>query len=180
MQKKLVVICKERDEVGSNLLRKLIENNKQPIDLVTQTSKVWQDNKATGNYGRLATNVLFINNVKGVKELEAINKNVYDEYGIRIGYAGSRAYIVVNPEELADSRDYSVFLSDFTKLEESDNKLLLDEDMVDRTERIAKHKLFTKVVKGKTKIRKQQLVYGVSVFYKQFLSDFLELENEDD
>ena len=121
-QTTLIVVCK--DELLINQLKKYVETNDDKdeenvvgtkdgsVKIVAWNEKVWLDNKKAGN---IASKVLLIGNVKGVDKLIPIIDVKYNEYGIKYGWAGNQAILIVDPKALSNEADYDAFFEALQK-----------------------------------------------------------------
>lgn len=117
----LIVVYKEKDEIGVNQLRKLLETKDDTEDgivgvedrtvkVVPWLEKVWLQNKATG---KLDSKVLLIDDIKGAKSLLPVIDVKYSKHGITYGWAGNQAIISIEEKALIKKEDYEAFLADF-------------------------------------------------------------------
>ena len=123
----LIVVYKEKDEIGVNQLRKLLETKDdtdegivgvedRTVEIVPWLEKVWLQNKATG---KLDSKVLLIDDIKGAKSLLPVIDVKYSKHGITYGWAGNQAIISIEEKALVKKEDYEAFLADFETITES-------------------------------------------------------------
>ena len=123
----LIVVYKEKDEIGVNQLRKLLETKDdtdegivgvedRTVKIVPWLEKVWLQNKATG---KLDSKVLLIDDIKGAKSLLPVIDVKYSKHGITYGWAGNQAIISIEEKALVKKEDYEAFLADFETITES-------------------------------------------------------------
>lgn len=121
--KTLIVVYE--DEVLVNQLKKLVETNDDESDssivgtrdgsvsIVSWSEKVWLDQKKAGN---INNKVLFLGKIKGTEHLLPVVDMKFDEYGVKYGWAGNQAIIVVDTGILNDEVQYDEFFEKFCKL----------------------------------------------------------------
>ena len=124
----LLVVYKEADEMILNLLKKLVETKDDKSDetivgtedgtvrIVAWTEKIWSQNKEAGNTGDLADKILFIGNIKGTGSLAPVLSIKFNKYGVRYGFAGNQALLMIEPNELVEEEKYKKFLKDLDKI----------------------------------------------------------------
>lgn len=121
--KTLIVVYK--DEMLMNQLKKLVETNDdsetgevvgtkdQSINIVSWTEKVWLGNKKAGN---IKDKVLFLGDIKGTDKLIPVVDVVFDEYGVKFGWAGNQAILYSDIKALSDRKAYILFLGKLAEL----------------------------------------------------------------
>ncbi|MBR5246747.1 MAG: hypothetical protein IKV25_05185 [Clostridia bacterium] len=70
-------------------------------------------NKKAGN---IDSKVLFIGDVKGVDKLIPVVDVMFDNFGVKYGWAGKQAVIYIEPSQLSDYDKYEEFLEEINKL----------------------------------------------------------------
>lgn len=121
--KTLIVVYK--DELILNQLKKLVETNDDDketgtivgtedgsITIVAWDEKMWLSQKKAGT---VEDKVLFIGNIKGTDKLEPVIDYKFDKWGIKYGWAGKQALILVDEYAVGKKEDYEAFLAEFKK-----------------------------------------------------------------
>lgn len=123
MPKTLIVVYK--DEMLMNQLKKLVETNDasesgdivgttdDSINIVSWTEKVWIGNKKAGN---IKDKVLFLGEIKGTDKLIPVIDVVFDDCGVKFGWAGNQAILYSEIKALNDRDAYISFLGKLAKL----------------------------------------------------------------
>lgn len=123
MPKTLIVVYK--DEMLMNQLKKLVETNDasesgdivgttdDSINIVSWTEKVWLGNKKAGN---IKDKVLFLGEIKGTDKLIPVIDVVFDDCGVKFGWAGNQAILYSEIKALNDRDAYISFLGKLAKL----------------------------------------------------------------
>ena len=123
MQKTLIVVYK--DEMLMNQLKKLVETKDDSetgevvgtrddsINIVSWTEKVWLGNKKAGN---IKDKVLFLGDIKGSDKLIPVIDTVFDNYGVKFGWAGNQAIVYADIKKLNDRATYISFLEKLAEL----------------------------------------------------------------
>lgn len=120
--KTLFIVFKDKDEMYSNQLRKLIhtkDDNTKKNDIVgIEVSSVnivaWNEKQWIAQKGTVSTSekVLFIGKVKGTEQLIPIIDEKYNKYGIKYGWAGNQAVLYADSKFLLRKEDYEAFLKE--------------------------------------------------------------------
>ena len=123
ISKTLIVVYK--DELYANQIKKLIETKDDDengqsvgtkddsVKVVAWNEKTWLANKKAGN---IDSKVLFIGDVKGVDKLIPVVDVMFDNFGVKYGWAGKQAVIYIEPSQLSDYDKYEEFLEEISKL----------------------------------------------------------------
>lgn len=123
MAKTLIVVYK--DEMLMNQLKKLVETNDDAesgevvgttddsINIVSWTEKVWLGNKKAGN---IKDKVLFLGDIKGTDKLIPVIDVVFDDSGVKFGWAGNQAILYSDIKALSDRDAYISFLEKLAEL----------------------------------------------------------------
>lgn len=123
MPKTLIVVYK--DEMLMNQLKKLVETNNdsetgevvgttdESINIVSWTEKVWLGNKKAGN---IKDKVLFLGDIKGTDKLIPVVDVVFDDCGVKFGWAGNQAILYSDIKALIDRDAYISFLGKLAEL----------------------------------------------------------------
>lgn len=174
----LIVVYKGIGKIAADQLKKLVsqEDNKRKLteeqeesvfEIIAMEEKVYIDNARTTPY---RDPVLFIDNVKGCKEIKPIAKPKHYGYGVICGFAGPQAVLTVNPKALSKVDMYDKFFEELNSL---------------TFQQISKaprgiHAFLNSLghgVKGTLKARddlkRQQIIYGVTKLYYEDLRDFM-------
>lgn len=107
-----------QDELHVNQLKKLVETKDDGLEdtigtkdgsvqIVAWSEKVWLEQKKAGN---INNKVLFIGDVRGTDKLIPVVDVVFEEYGVKYGWAGNQAIIWVEPKQLEVESNYNAFL----------------------------------------------------------------------
>ncbi len=121
-KRNLIVVYK--DELILNQLRKLVESNDDQEDavvgiedgsvsIVAWSEKVWRDQKKAGV---IADKVLFLGNCKSSEELLPIVDLVFEDNGVKFGWAGKQAVLSYDVRALDDSEIYARFLDELKEM----------------------------------------------------------------
>ncbi len=123
LEKTLIVVYK--DEMLMNQLKKLVETHdtvnsdrvsgtvREPFNIVAWTEKVWLGNKKAGN---IKDKVLFLGDIKGTDKLIPVIDVVFDNYGVKYGWAGNQAILYSESKALNDREAYISFLNTIAEL----------------------------------------------------------------
>ena len=123
LEKTLIVVYK--DEMLMNQLKKLVETHdtvnsdrvsgtvREPFNIVAWTEKVWLGNKKAGN---IKDKVLFLGDIKGTDKLIPVIDVVFDNYGVKYGWAGNQAILYSESKDLNDREAYISFLNTIAEL----------------------------------------------------------------
>lgn len=121
--KTLIVVYK--DEMLINQLKKLVETNDDgdngdvvgttdgSINIVAWSEKVWLGNKKAGN---IKDKILFLGDIKGTDKLIPIIDVVFNDYGVKFGWAGNQAVLYCSIKEIASREVYNQFLDEIVQL----------------------------------------------------------------
>lgn len=187
--KTLIVVYK--DELLLNQLKKLVETNDDDketgkivgtedgsITIVAWDEKMWLSQKKAGT---VEDKVLFIGNVKGTDKLEPLIDYKFDKWGIKYGWAGKQALILVDEYAVGKKEDYEAFLAEFKKQTLPEKKKEKTPVKVVKKGGIAV--LFGLVglgasfavdfFKDKAKLRQQLYLYGILDLYNNYLDKFM-------
>ncbi len=119
----LIVVYK--DELHVNQLKKLVETKDDcdsetaigtkdgSVQIVAWTEKIWLKQKEKGN---INNKVLFLGGIKGTDRLIPVIDIVFDQYGVKYGWAGNQAIIWIEPKALDDEESYKAFLEQLRAL----------------------------------------------------------------
>ena len=121
-RKTLIVVYK--DELLMNQLKKMVEthdDNEQgiigtrddSISIISWTEKVWLGNKKAGN---IQGKILFLGEIRGTDKLIPVIDVMFDECGVKFGWAGNQAVVYADPKVLTTREDYDAFLENFSAL----------------------------------------------------------------
>lgn len=135
-KKTLIVVYK--DELLMNQLKKMIETHDDnedsivgtrddSINVVSWTEKVWLGNKKAGN---IQGKILFLGDVKGTDKLIPVLDVMFDDCGVKYGWAGNQAVLYADPKLLVDRQAYDEFLKKISDLPVPDFLKTLKEDVV--------------------------------------------------
>ena len=135
-KKTLIVVYK--DELLMNQLKKMIETHDDnedsivgtrddSINVVSWTEKVWLGNKKAGN---IQGKILFLGDIKGTDKLIPVLDVMFDDCGVKYGWAGNQAVLYADPKLLVDRQAYDEFLKKLSDLPVPDFLKTLKEDVV--------------------------------------------------
>ncbi len=187
-KKTLIIVYK--DELIVNQIRKSVDTHDDTevnvigtkddsIEIVSWTEKVWKAQKKAGD---MKGKILFIGDIKGVKDLLPIIDVKFNEYGVKFGWAGKQAVIYANLNELRDSKTYFEFMQkllelpvpDFLKktakrvgIVKGEKEMMKWVPAGDILSRCAEWFMDKKVVE------RQMLFYGVVKMYYEGLEEFM-------
>ncbi len=185
---KLIVVYK--DELVLNQLRKLIETNDDREDgeivgtedgtvaVIAWDEKMWLEQKKAGN---IATKILFIGDVKGTDKLSPLLDIKYDKWGIKYGWSGKQAMIIVNDHYVSKRDHYNAFIKEFQveqlpekKSASLPKKALIYGGIGAAFGLIGIGALAVKdLFKDKKKVRQQLYLFGIMEMYKNHLDEFM-------
>ena len=196
----LVVVCK--DEMLVNQLRKLVETKDDTgeesvigtrdgsVKIVAWTEKVWLDQKKAGN---IDSKVLLVGDIKGVDKLIPVLDIIFEECGVKYGWAGNQAVIAIDPKALKKEEDYNAFLEKLNALPVPE--IIKKKPQAAPKENAAKAgaavgiaavfgmiaglgaagaELAMSVFSNKTAVKQQMLFYGVLNLYNNHLEEFMQ------
>ncbi len=180
----LIVVYK--DELVMNFLRKMVETDDDTdviigtedgtVTIVPWIEKVWLQNKEAGT---IDSKILLLNNIKGFKALEPVIDVKFNKYGVKYGWAGKQALLIVNEKDLK-KEEYDEFLEEFKKLALPEKKKAhkkfkvaekLATAMLDPVSLVAAY--LSDYFRDKKKVRQQLLLYGVAKLYENDLETFM-------
>lgn len=191
----LFLIFKDKDEMFSNQLRKLVatkDDNTEikevigtedgSVNVVAWNEKQWLNQKGTVD---TSEKVLFLGDVKGTDKLIPVIDEKYNQYGIHYGWAGNQAIIYVEKNSLKKREDYDRFLSEMRQ--KTDVKTMQKDKKIDLIlKRILRVKLLipffalfhlAEVIKDvfedKDLVRNQQYFLGIFEMYMNHLEIFM-------
>ena len=185
--RQLIIVYK--DELALNFMRKLIETNDdkdetivgtrdKSVKVISWDEKMWLDNKKAGN---INAKVLFIGNVKWTDKLLPLIDVKYNKWGIKYGWAGKQAIIVVDESAVKDRKFYERFLEDFSSTTEKNkfqgiNLVMPAVVLNPRFGLLALcAKLAVDYFKDKKKVRQQLYIHGIRELYLNHLETFMQL-----
>lgn len=188
----LIVVYKEKDELGVNQLRKLLDTKDDTPDsivgvqdrtvkIVAWLEKVWLQNKATG---KLDSKVLLIDDIKGAKSLLPIIEVKYSKHGITYGWAGNQAIISIEEKALTKKEDYEAFLAELTAIAdqigaEYGKKIAEDSAKILKEAWLTTVPLVGTYFSGKLmgdalkQVREQMLMFAITHLYLNHLDAFI-------
>lgn len=191
----LILVFKDKDELYSNLLRKLVDtkdDNQDTGEVVgTEDGSVeivaWNEKQWLANKGTISSKVLFLGEVKDADKLIPIIDVKYNKFGITYGWAGNQAVIYADPKALKSREDYNAFLD---KLKQQKNNIEISEKQKKlgfnvRTVLKGAGTLFLpfvwpflagsliKVFDDKKLVKNQQYTFGIFELYKNDLETFM-------
>lgn len=202
-KKKLVVVYENKDELPFNYFKKLIETDDDDkesgvvvgsedgsIQVIGWTEKVYLDNSKKGN---ITNKVIFLDDVKGVKNITPIMDKKFDKYGISYGFAGNQAVISIDESKIKDADMFEEMRSFFENdLKENGYKKSDDNNaqLVTRNAGNAKKKRTISIVVSALqpfygipfvinavvtykKLRNDMFIYAISKFYLDELDSFM-------
>lgn len=193
----LFIIFKDKDEIYSNLLRKLVEENDDnaetgegvgtedgSVNIIAWSEKQWIAQKET-----IATTekILFLGNVKGTEHLIPLIDEKYNQFGIRYGWAGNQAVIYADSKLLKNKKEYNIFLSEIkskTNVEsmQKEKKIGFNKKTVFKSFGalflplgwpILAGSLIKDVFDDKKLVRNQQYMLGIFEIYRNHLKEFM-------
>ena len=185
---KLIVVYK--DELVLNQLRKLIETNDDREDgeivgtedgtvaVIAWDEKMWLEQKKAGN---IATKILFIGDVKGTDKLFPLLDIKYDKWGIKYGWSGKQAMIIVNDHYVSKRDHYNAFIEEFQaeQLPEKKSASLPKKALIYGGIGVAFGLIgigalaVNDLFKDKKKVRQQLYLFGIMEMYKNHLDEFM-------
>ena len=187
-KKTLIVVYK--DEMVLNLLKKKIESNKDPVQVVSWDEKMWRSQKKAGN---IDDKVLFIGHVKDVDALLPHLDMKFNRWGIKYGWSGNQAVIAIDAslilaefkEKQGSGSFYEAFRS-YPELAQTESK------NVEAVKAFAKEweKMIARIAIPRTlktnpdevgMFARDRYQYGVLHFYENYFKEFMEIkETEED
>ena len=184
------LIAVYKDELIVNELRKLVENNNRMkrsqggnISITTQTEKAWLQDK----YEDTNSKVLFIGDIAGTENLIPVLDVKFNNYGVKYGWAGNRAVLVADAKELKSPKNYMKFCDELQKeisYEEYRKNVPLErfksmEKPINTLEILVPFvwplKGVQNILKDIEKVKRQQYLYGLNIFYKRDFENFMEI-----
>ena len=135
-KKTLIVVYK--NELLMNQLKKLVETHDDTaegtvgtrddsINIVAWAEKVWLENKTAGN---IQGKILFLGDIKGTDKLIPVIDVVFDQYGVKYGWAGNQAVLFADVKALTDRKDYDAFLEELVQMPVPDSLKTLKNNTV--------------------------------------------------
>lgn len=135
-KKTLIVVYK--DELLMNQLKKMVEtrdDNEEgvvgtrddSINIVSWTEKVWMGNKKAGN---IQGKILFLGDIKGTDQLIPVLDVVFNDSGVKYGWAGNQAVLFADSKSLTDRKAYDDFLKKLSELPVPDFLKTMKENVV--------------------------------------------------
>lgn len=199
----LLVVYKSKDELAVNQLKKYVDTKDDDaenetiigtedgtIKIVTWDEKTWLDNKKAGNNGHLDDKILFLDNIRGVDKLIPTLTIKMDEYGVKYGFSGKQAAILVNPQTLRNREKYNEFIEKLKKI--CDSSTAKEKKFFDPSDkRVFKAEMVASAVSAIINpislaaylvcdaflntqlVHDQQLLYGVAKLYYDDLDKFM-------
>ena len=113
---------------------------------------------------------MLVDGVKDIEDLKAISEIKFNKYGVIYSLAGPQAVLTVNTSKLKAENAYSSFLEELNELTYQGIK------KVPRGKKSLKNILlhgYFSYRKEQREIKKQQLIYGATVFYYNDLVSFI-------
>lgn len=196
----LIVVYK--DELLVNQFKKLVETKDDISDdeiigtkddsvrVVAWTEKIWNDQKKAGN---INNKVLFIGEIKGVKDLMPVLDIKHDSFGVRYGWAGNQAAILCDSRQLSKAEEYNAFLGEFNKFPvpeilKSDFRKVnapIDElpekgffnklkNKIFQTSKTVYESVQDVQVAYNEKVKRQQYIFGINKLYEKHLEEFMQ------
>lgn len=174
----IIVVYKGIGKIAADQLKKLVSQKDDSADqiygtedgtveVIAMEEKVYLDNSRTTPFN---DPVLFIDDVKGSKDIIPIARPKPYGYGVTCGFAGPQAVLTVNPKALSNPDEYNAFL-------EKLNALTFQQiSIVPRGKKAILDTVSHGVVgvfKRRDDLKKQQLIYGATKLYYEDLGDFM-------
>ena len=200
--KKLIIVCEERLKQYGDFLSQLIslsddkENNIIGVKDGSVAAQVWTEKEYNANSPQISSEqyILFIGNTKMIKDKRTHMIKKFDKYGMKFGWLGKQAVLVV--DNVVDIDKYDEFI-EYAKSNKSDVKKLIEvkpnteiKELPENTNGFSKFfssvsntlvnasiqsaNLFNKITNN-SKIEGQEYTYLVLEFYFNALADFLGL-----
>lgn len=200
----LIVVYKEKDEIALNQLKKMVDTNDDNMDdetivgtedksvkIISWSEKVWLDNKKAGNVADLDDKILFLSDIKGVDKLIPTLDIKFERHGVKYGFSGKQAAIIIEPKKLIKKEDYDKFIKELEQI--CDSTVVKEKrnlDFNDKTKNVknglqfaastfifgplgAIGKAISSVVTDLKVVRNQQLLYAVIKLYHNDLEKFM-------
>ena len=190
--KKTLIVVYE-DELLMNQLKKMVEtcnDNEQgvvgamdnSINIVSWTEDVWLAQKKTGN---IHDKILFLGEIKDTDKLIPVIDVVFNEFGVKFGWAGNQAILYADLQELTSRKDYDAFLENLSvmpvphdiianKNDKKNKNKILKKTWVVIAFRKVKTK-FEELFRDKAMMKRQMLFYGVVKLYNYGLEKFMNM-----
>lgn len=200
--KKLIIVCEERLKQYGDFLSQLIslsddkENNIIGVKDGSVAAQVWTEKEYNANSPQISSEqyILFIGNTKMIKDKRTHMIKKFDKYGMKYGWLGKQAVLVV--DNVVDIDKYDEFI-EYAKSNKSDVKKLIEvkpnteiKELPENTNGFSKFfssvsntlvnasiqsaNLFNKITNN-SKIEGQEYTCLVLEFYFNALADFLGL-----
>lgn len=191
----LIVVCK--DELIVNELHKLVYNYNRMqrdygdnignrITITVWTEEEWLQEKKCGE---IDSKVLLIGDITGTENLIPVLDVKFNNYGVKYGWAGNRAVLIADIKALKSTKDYIKFCAELQR--EITAEEYRENIPVERVKKMTKtSKMLIEIpipvvglmgiyknVKGVKedikKVKRQQYLYGIDVFYKRDFENFM-------
>lgn len=180
----LFIVCK--DDILSKFILRLVNSNDDidennvvgtkdgSIQPIVMNEKAWL---AQRSEEVIEDKVMFIGDIKDTEAFINATEPTFNELGVKYGWSGNRAYIISNVKGVLSKSDYSSLLAKLQNLQIPD-KYKSDLKIKMNALTVGKILLATPILlkDGYDEIsskKRQQLLYGISEFYKNGLSEFL-------
>ena len=129
--KKLIIVCEERLKQYGDFLSQLIsltddkEENIIGVKDGSVAAQVWTEKEYNANAPQISSEqyILFIGNSKMIKDKRTHMIKNFDKYGMKYGWLGKQAVLVV--DNVVDMDKYDEFI-EYAKSNKSDIKKLID------------------------------------------------------
>lgn len=190
-EKELTLVVIYQSETICQYFKTLLDNKlelmQSPIKITVMywPEAVWLENKQAGNFD---AKLLFLGEIKEAGPFTSIIPLQFSEYGIRYGWTVKHAIVAANTKALTIRQQYEMFLKKFNTLDVPDSfKVSLEEPetslklkkitpVVDELKQI-KYQLqvkFEEVLRDKTLMYEQMMLYGIYHFMDKGIQRFLE------
>ena len=169
----LIVVYNEKTpgKLVADQLKKLVSQNSDElevdIEVIPMEEKVYIDNSKANP---LIDKVLFVDGVKYIEDLKSISEIKFHKYGVIYSLAGPQAVLTVNTSKLKDEKIYNSFLEELNELTYQGIK------KAPRGIKGVKNNVIHGLLgylKNLKDIKKQQLIYGATVFFNNDLVSFM-------
>ena len=169
----LIVVYNEKTpgKIVADQLKKLVSQNSDELELdievIPMEEKVYINNSKTNP---MIEKVLFVDGVKDIKDLKSISEIKFKKYGVIYSLAGPQAVLTINTSKLKDEKVYNSFLEELNELTYQGIK------KAPRGMKGVKNNVLHGLLgyfKNQKDIKKQQLIYGATVFYNNDLISFM-------
>ena len=206
-KRKLIVVYEKKDEMIFNYLKKLIETEDDnpeydvvvgtkdgTVTVIGWTEKVYKDNKTKGS---ITNKILFLDDVKGVKNIIPIMDLAYDECGVSYGFAGNQAVISIDEKKIDSDEKFAKLINLYKdelyrigkSVEEPDEVETAEDEKTKKRRNIFKvatsillppvgvmhlADTISNEVKDKKNLRRTMYILGITKFYLDELENFLD------